>query len=244
MTDLDDATAWIGRLGCGCVTAAHCGDEDDARDFFAEDPDIVTVEKTTVGAARQQLMCEHGRPVCEVIAERDQARDIAKALEREHALKDEALAELRTLHSEHVDGGWCAGCGVNWPCDTVRILAALAARLSARLHGDEVCSSCGASLDRQDARPARTDDPATRQAADVRQILAATRKEKPMSDELRDRALSTLRTIRADIKQDVAAMERAPFDGRTVGTHMGYLAAQVDALAGILIALLKDGADE
>ena len=59
---------------------------------------------------------------------------------------------------------------------------------------------------------------------------------------LREKALSTLRTIRADIEQDVVAMERAPY-GRTVGTHMGYLAAQVDALAGILIALLKDSAD-
>lgn len=60
---------------------------------------------------------------------------------------------------------------------------------------------------------------------------------------LREKALSTLVTIRADIKQDVATMERAPFDGHTVGTHIGYLAAQVDALAGILIALLKEDAD-
>ena len=69
----------------------------------------------------------------QLTAERDDAREIAKALEREHAVKDEALAELRALHGEHVDGDWCAGDGDDWPCETARILAALAARLSAHL---------------------------------------------------------------------------------------------------------------
>lgn len=69
-------------------------------------------------------------------AERDAARSLAASLEQECAVRDEALAELRALHVDA--GGVCDVCcddwgAKDWPCPTVRVLDALAARLSAHL---------------------------------------------------------------------------------------------------------------
>ena len=83
-------------------------------------------------------------------AERDAARAAQIALEQEGALKDEALAEMRALHNEWTnEDGFriCAHCAsmspeapkgnifsdTAYPCDSARILDALAARLSAHL---------------------------------------------------------------------------------------------------------------
>lgn len=73
--------AWMGRLDCGCVVAVSIGGPDD----FAEDPDIVSVEEATVEEARQALTFAHSRPTCEVLAERDAAREWAVRLEQQNA---------------------------------------------------------------------------------------------------------------------------------------------------------------
>lgn len=52
------------------------------------------------------------------------------------------------------------------------------------------------------------------------------------------RAVRALALIREDIPADVKELDGAEFTGRTVSTAIGNLAAQVDALAGILQEIL------
>jgi hypothetical protein len=63
----------------------------------------------------------------------------------------------------------------------------------------------------------------------------------PITAEHRERMLTVLTNLRTDIQTDVLRMEGAPFDGHTVATWFGNLAAQVDALAHILQVILKAG---
>jgi hypothetical protein len=53
-------------------------------------------------------------------------------------------------------------------------------------------------------------------------------------------ARTMLRTLKTDIESDVVALEGAPFDGKTVSAYLGGLAAQVDALANVLLFMLGD----
>lgn len=61
-----------------------------------------------------------------------------------------------------------------------------------------------------------------------------------MSPELSIRIASTTATIRRDIANDMSNLEGAPLDARTVSVAFGNLAAQVDALAGMLNALAAE----
>ena len=63
-----------------------------------------------------------------------------------------------------------------------------------------------------------------------------------MSEPWAERAVTMLRTLRADIEADVERRERLPFTGATVGQALGEICAQVDALAAVLIGILDDGA--
>lgn len=117
-TDEKVLPAWIGRLECGCVVAMSIAGEDDF--VFSDDPDIVTVEETTVEQARGMLTFDHSRPTCEIIAERDSARSIAASLEAELALKDEALREILAEHG---------GCDIT-ECRVALILTMLEKRIT------------------------------------------------------------------------------------------------------------------
>lgn len=86
MTDsVDSDRAWMGRLECGCVVAVDCFSPAE----LEEDADLI-IEETTVGEARRLLTFAHGRPTCEVLAERDAARV-------ELARKDKALTDIAAL---------------------------------------------------------------------------------------------------------------------------------------------------
>lgn len=56
--------------------------------------------------------------------------------------------------------------------------------------------------------------------------------------------IELLEIVRRDIEDDVKALEGKPFTGRVVSEHLGYLAAQVDAIAGALIGMLSVRVDE
>jgi hypothetical protein len=53
-------------------------------------------------------------------------------------------------------------------------------------------------------------------------------------------ARNMLHVLKDDIDRDIARLEGAPFEARTVAVAIGNLAAQVDALANVLLWMLGD----
>lgn len=61
-----------------------------------------------------------------------------------------------------------------------------------------------------------------------------------MTLDQRSRAVTMLRALRQDIAADVRRRDGLILSGRSVGTALGEICAQVDALAHVLIDMLDD----
>jgi hypothetical protein len=60
-----------------------------------------------------------------------------------------------------------------------------------------------------------------------------------MGPERAARAVGMLEELRADIEADVSRRDGQPFDGPHVAVALGEICAQVDALANVLIEILR-----
>lgn len=62
-----------------------------------------------------------------------------------------------------------------------------------------------------------------------------------MEPERKARAVRMLRTLRQDLEEDVLELEGAKFTAQNVSIALGQMAAQIDALANVLIELMEEG---
>lgn len=61
-----------------------------------------------------------------------------------------------------------------------------------------------------------------------------------LTDATRELVQVTIRKVRQNLGNDVMALEGEPFTGRVVSEHLGKLAADVDALAGMLERVVRE----
>ena len=113
-----------------CQMSEHDACDEMTADFLADHPEAAPWDC--------RCICHIGR----YLTERDRARSTAVALEQELARRDQALDEIRALHTADIvdvttGAMFCAHSRLDEPCEVARILSDLAASLDAQLNKED-----------------------------------------------------------------------------------------------------------